>query len=83
MMVDSITSSGLSQGLEAVRRAQQAVKQREQGNAEVSSFKDSVRISDEALSLSEAEGQARDVRVALEANPRVSLGLDPNFDTTV
>jgi hypothetical protein len=45
--------------------------------------RDEVRISEEALSLSQAENAAREAREALERDQSQSLGLDPNFDRTV
>ena len=45
--------------------------------------KDEVKISEEALSLSQAEGTSKEVREALEKNQDVTLGLNPSFDETV
>lgn len=42
---------------------------------------DEVVISQEALSLSQAEETAAQVRQTLEENSDESLGLDPDFDT--
>lgn len=45
--------------------------------------KDEVKISEEALSLSQAEGTSREVREALEKNQDITLGLNSSFDETV
>lgn len=79
-MVDSITGSSSTQAVQAARRVEQNTQQREA--EQVSEARDSVEISAEAAELA-AQAQARDVRASLEANPRQSLGLNPNFDTSV
>lgn len=55
----------------------------EQGSARAEAPRDEVRISQEALSLSQAENAAREAREALERDQSQSLGLDPNFDRSV
>jgi len=84
-MVDSLSNLGSTQAIEAVRRAQNEVRGRENGSDRPESSKptDTVEISQEALNLSQAEETARNVRAELEANPDVTLGLDPNFDAEV
>ena len=81
-MVDSITGSGSTQALDAIKRAEKLGKPSEQGTS-VSGTQDTVEISAEALDLAQAEGAAQVVREQIEANPKVTLGLDPNFDTRV
>lgn len=74
-MVDSINPAGQSQVVQNTRKTQDAQKTSENeqtGNAPV----DEVRISEEALSLSQAEEAARSVGSALEKSPSATLSAD-------
>lgn len=74
-MVDSINPAGQGQTIQNARKAQEPQKasEREEGR---SGPVDEVRISEEALSLSQAEDAARKVSSALAQNSGVTLSAD-------
>jgi len=83
-MVDSTVGIGGIQNLQSGNRAQnsQSESKRESGEAERKSPlnpQDEVSISQEALSLSEAESAAARTRELLEGDQDATLGLDPSF----
>jgi hypothetical protein len=82
-MVDPVNIGNIS-GVNNTR-TQQSTGQRGEDRVEQKKTErasDRVEISKEALSLQEAEQAAQQARVALDGSQQ-SLGLDPNFDTTV
>ena len=80
-MVDSVTGNAPIKAVEAVRRAQQNAQQEQ--SVEVSTSGDSVEISSEAADLATAGQAAQQVRVALEGNTGITLGLDAGFDVGI
>jgi len=80
-MIDSVSGVAPLKAVDAVKRAQEEARGR--GDSASKPPTDTVKISEEAQKLAQAEKAASNVRSALEANPRVSLGLDPNFDTKI
>jgi hypothetical protein len=79
-MVYGITSYGQVQALQAIKRAEQAAKQREEKVAAAGGALDTVNISSEALDLAAAGQAAKSVKAALQGNGNLTLGLDPAFD---
>ena len=80
-MVDPTKGIGPLQGVVPTNKTQSANTQdRKTGGVE--NPRDEVSLSDEAISLSQAEETAEQTRVQL-ANSDESLGLDPNFDRSV
>lgn len=85
-MVDSISGVGGNQSLDGTRRSQESERNNrlnESRGSESLTPQDRVELSEEAISLSQAQQAAGDVRSFLEENSSQTLGLDPNFDTSV
>ncbi len=81
-MVDSTNGVGPPQHIQSAKKA--AAEVRDEKSAEAArEFKpaiDEVHISEEALSLSQAEKSTAEIRAKLERDADATLGLDPNFD---
>lgn len=82
-MVDSISGYSSTQALQAVKRAEQAAKQREEKISEAGQGLDTVSISSEAIDLAAAQQATQSVKTALQENEDLTLGLDPSFDARV
>lgn len=79
-MVDSTKSIGSIQGIPRPgNKAQASSGKPEAGPASPSENRDEVFISEEAISLAEAQKSTADARAALENDPSLTLGLDPSF----
>jgi hypothetical protein len=78
-MVDPTKGIGQVQSLAQASKARQASHEREEKKPERADRtpRDEVKISQEALSLKQAEQAASNVRADLERNRDVTLGLDP------
>lgn len=74
-MVDSINPAGSGQPIQNTRKAQETQKAFEKEESR-SGPVDEVKISEEALNLSQAEAAAKDVSVALTRDPGATLSAD-------
>lgn len=84
-MVDSIGSSGNSQNVSQTNRTQnQRTKEAQGSNATSSAPQDEVQLSDEAISLAEAEQTAAETRTILEQQLDEALSNDRDrLDTLI
>ncbi len=83
-MVDPVSGSGNVQNILGTNRTTQSTNNtegRRNEEARGNTPRDEVNISQEALSLADAEGATAQLRAFLEEYQEQSLGLDPNFDT--
>jgi hypothetical protein len=81
-MVDPTKGLGPIQNITGVKAQNSTQKSAEAKSAERAA--DTVEISAEALSLSQAEDAANKIRVVLGQNPDITLGLNPAIlDQTV
>lgn len=76
-MVDSTKGIGSIPGI--VRSEPKGVSRPEKSE-EKRSVSDRVEISEEALSLQEAEAKAKQVKEELSKDQELTLGLDPSFE---
>lgn len=74
-MVDSINPSGSVQPLVSAKKAQESPKA-DKAETQSASPADEVRLSKEALSLTQAEDTARQVSAALSQQPETTLSAD-------
>lgn len=81
-MVDQINGLGQVQGITSTNKNQNTQGKRSE-ETERSQPRDEVSISEEALNLSQAKKTAADARAQIFRDDSVTLGLDPNFDTSI
>ncbi|MBK9587017.1 MAG: hypothetical protein KA099_02390 [Alphaproteobacteria bacterium] len=74
-MVDSVNPSGSVQPLQSVKKTQETQKP-EKAETKAGAPVDEVKISQEALSLSQAEDAARQVAATLSQKPETTLSTD-------
>jgi hypothetical protein len=84
-MIDPTKSSGIIQNLLANNKPQAQNRAVAKGTEASSNTapRDQVNISEQALSLSQAELAVKALRQQLTNNPDVTLGLDPAFDEKI
>lgn len=84
-MIDPTKGAGLIQNLATGNKpqAQPRAEVKDAGTSSTAAQADSVEISEQALSLRQAEQTVRELSQQLARNQDVTLGLDPLFDETV
>lgn len=85
-MVDSTSGIGQVPGITATNKTQNSQNKRSESAQEASKSsapQDEVQISEEALSLAQAEEAVSEIQRYLQENQDTSLGLDPSFDRSV
>ncbi len=75
-MVDSISSTSQAQSLSSVNKSQRGADTSRSEMQGTRGISDEVSLSDEAISLAQAEGIARDVSSALSNDESLTLSSD-------